>query len=118
MIAPLDYRINFEHFTSVKSETHEDHEIIEFNEEDTELIDTGEAGTSMSFIQTSPIEEKKQPTTKATSFTGNPSKFYQLWESKLNSNVLINLIFNSLLFLVIALKTCNLNKRAYLSQSL
>ena len=93
----------FELFTSVKSETHEDHEIIEFDEEDTELIDTGEAGTSMSFIHNSSIEEKTKPSTKATSFTGNPSKFYQLWESKLNSNVLINLIFNSFLFAVIAL---------------
>ena len=61
----------FKLFTSVKSETPEDHEIIEFNEEDTELIDTGEAGTSMSFVQTSPVEEKKKA---STSFTGNPSK--------------------------------------------
>ena len=51
----------------VKAEILEDHEIIEFNEESTELIDTQEAGTSVSIIETSPIEEKKKPGTTATS---------------------------------------------------
>ena len=60
---------NFEPCIVVKAEIieNDDHEIIEFNEEDTEVIDTGEAGTSLSFVQTLPIDDKKKPSTKATS---------------------------------------------------